>query len=86
MFLAKGKLYFMRDVREQLACHRAWHPLRNLLRSLLPKLPNPQPRVQPNLQPSLWLESPFQCLLLSVQLFKVKYSCQKKWHKVPVSQ
>ena len=77
----------------QIACHRAWSPLPNLLPSLLPKLPNlmpnPQPRVQPAVKvaakPAAGEPIPVACVE-HVQLAKVKYVRQQKWHTVPVSQ
>jgi len=72
-------------------CHRGWSPLPNLLPSLPPKLPNLLPN-PPNVQTNLLLGwqpagDPIPVAPVEhVQLFKVKYSRQKKWHTEPVAQ
>jgi hypothetical protein len=66
----------------QTACCSGWCPLPNLL----PKLhlvPNPQPAAQVAAKPAA--EEPIPVTPVEqVQLFKVKYSRQKKWHTEPV--
>ena len=69
----------------QTACHRGCSPLPILLPSLPPKLPNLVPN-PPSVQPNLQLESPFLWPVEHVQLSKVKYLRQQKWHTEPVAQ
>ena len=90
-FLPMRNCFSLMLFLSQTACHRDWSPLPNLLPSLLPKLPNlmpnPQPSVLPNLLPRLQPSAsepaagePIPMAPVEhVQLFKVKYSRQKKW-------
>ena len=100
MYPAGAVVNFQRSgcsiVPPKIVCHRGWSPLPSPLLSLLPKLPNlvpnPQPRVQPTKLAVQVAANYAACEPIPValvehgQLFRVKYSCQKKWHREPVSE
>ena len=83
---ANGKLYFSRDVPEVNCLPQGLEPPAKPAAKPAPKAGKPRAKPSKRAAKSAAGEPIPVAPVEHVQLFKVKYSCQKKWHTEPAAQ